>query len=46
MPSRLEDARQAGNPAATLLRARDIARANGVRYVYTGYVHDRPGGST
>ena len=33
-------------PAATLLRARDIAHANGVRYVYTGNVHDRPGGST
>jgi pyruvate formate lyase activating enzyme len=33
-------------PAATLSRARDIARANGVRYVYTGNVHDRTGGST
>jgi pyruvate formate lyase activating enzyme len=33
-------------PAATLSRARDIARANGVRYVYTGNVHDRAGGST
>ena len=27
-------------PAATLSRARAIARANGVRYVYTGNVHD------
>ena len=27
-------------PAATLSRARDIGRANGVRYVYTGNVHD------
>jgi len=33
-------------PAATLSRARAIARANGVRYVYTGNVHDRAGGST
>jgi pyruvate formate lyase activating enzyme len=33
-------------PAATLSHARDIARANGVRYVYTGNVHDRAGGST
>ena len=33
-------------PAATLLRARAIARANGVRYVYTGNVHDRAGGET
>ena len=32
--------------AAILSRARDIARANGVRYVYTGNVHDRAGGST
>jgi pyruvate formate lyase activating enzyme len=29
--------------AATLSRARDIARANGMRYVYTGNVHDRAG---
>ena len=33
-------------PAATLSRARAIARANGVRHVYTGNVHDRAGGST
>jgi pyruvate formate lyase activating enzyme len=33
-------------PPATLTRARDIARANGLRYVYTGNVHDRTGGST
>jgi pyruvate formate lyase activating enzyme len=33
-------------PAATLSRARAIARANGMRYVYTGNVHDRAGGST
>jgi pyruvate formate lyase activating enzyme len=33
-------------PAATLGRARDIARANGVRYAYTGNVHDRAGAST
>ena len=33
-------------PAATLLRARDIARAAGVRHVYTGNVHDEEGGST
>jgi len=33
-------------PAATLTRAREIARANGVRYAYTGNVHDSRGGST
>jgi pyruvate formate lyase activating enzyme len=27
-------------PHATLIRARDIARANGVRYAYLGNVHD------
>ncbi|GAB4360455.1 MAG: AmmeMemoRadiSam system radical SAM enzyme [Gammaproteobacteria bacterium] len=33
-------------PPATLTRAREIALANGVRYAYTGNVHDRSGGST
>jgi pyruvate formate lyase activating enzyme len=33
-------------PAATLTRARRIAVANGVRYAYTGNVHDEAGGST
>jgi pyruvate formate lyase activating enzyme len=33
-------------PAATLTRAREIALANGVRYAYTGNVHDVEGGST
>ena len=33
-------------PASTLTRARDIARTNGVRYAYTGNVHDERGGST
>jgi pyruvate formate lyase activating enzyme len=33
-------------PASTLSRAREIARANGVRYAYTGNVHDPAGGST
>jgi pyruvate formate lyase activating enzyme len=33
-------------PPATLTRAREIALANGVRYAYTGNVHDRAGGST
>jgi pyruvate formate lyase activating enzyme len=33
-------------PPATLARARDIAMKNGVRYAYTGNVHDRRGGST
>ena len=32
--------------AATLTRARRIAMANGLRYVYTGNVHDEAGGST
>jgi pyruvate formate lyase activating enzyme len=33
-------------PAATLTRARDIARSKGLHYVYTGNVHDSDGGST
>jgi pyruvate formate lyase activating enzyme len=33
-------------PPATLSRARRIARDNGVRYAYTGNVHDDHGGST
>jgi len=33
-------------PPETLSRARAIAMANGLRYVYTGNVHDSAGGST
>ena len=33
-------------PPATLTRARAIALENGVRYAYTGNVHDEDGGST
>ena len=33
-------------PAATLTRARRIAKDNGLRHVYTGNVHDTAGGST
>ena len=33
-------------PPATLSRARAIARKNGVRYAYTGNVHDEAGQST
>ena len=33
-------------PPATLTRAREIARAEGLEYVYTGNVHDRRGSST
>jgi len=33
-------------PPATLSRARRLAMRNGLRYVYTGNVHDREGGST
>ncbi len=33
-------------PATTLSRAREIAQANGVRYAYTGNVHDNVGSST
>ena len=33
-------------PAATLTRARSIALRNGIRYAYTGNVHDGNGGST
>jgi len=33
-------------PPASLERARGIARAKGLKYVYAGNVHDRDGGST
>jgi pyruvate formate lyase activating enzyme len=33
-------------PPATLTRAREIALANGLRYCYTGNVHDTAGGTT
>jgi pyruvate formate lyase activating enzyme len=33
-------------PPSTLTRARDIAVKAGIRYVYTGNVHDETGGST
>ena len=33
-------------PAATLTRARRIAMDEGLRYVYTGNVHDKEGGTT
>ncbi len=33
-------------PAATLTRAREIAMQRGLRYVYTGNVHDVAGGTT
>jgi hypothetical protein len=33
-------------PPATLTRAREIAQLAGLRYVYTGNVHDEEGGST
>jgi pyruvate formate lyase activating enzyme len=33
-------------PPATLTRARRIGLANGLRYVYTGNVHDETGGTT
>jgi pyruvate formate lyase activating enzyme len=36
----------AHTPPATLTRAREIARAAGLRYVYTGNVHDAEGQST
>jgi pyruvate formate lyase activating enzyme len=37
---------KSNTPAKTLSLARRIARDNGVRYAYTGKVHDRRGGST
>ena len=36
----------APTPAATLERSRRIAMDEGLRYVYTGNVHDREGGTT
>jgi pyruvate formate lyase activating enzyme len=35
-----------GTPAATLIRAREIALGEGLHYVYTGNVHDAEGGTT
>ncbi len=35
-----------GTPHSTLLRAREIARSNGVRHVYVGNVHNRDASST
>jgi pyruvate formate lyase activating enzyme len=35
-----------GTPPSTLARARDIALGEGLRYVYTGNVHDTQGGTT
>jgi pyruvate formate lyase activating enzyme len=37
---------QRPTPPATLSRARRIAMGNGLRYAYTGNVHDEDGGST
>ncbi len=33
-------------PISTLIKAREIALANGIRYAYTGNVHDKSGEST
>jgi pyruvate formate lyase activating enzyme len=33
-------------PAATLMRARELALANGLHYAYTGNIHDEPGATT
>ena len=33
-------------PASTLIRARQVALANGLNFVYTGNIHDSTGGST
>jgi pyruvate formate lyase activating enzyme len=41
---RMRDKR--ATPPHTLTRAREIARAHGIRYVYTGNVHDPAGQST
>ena len=35
-----------GTPPSTLKHAREIAMKNGIRYAYTGNVHDADGGST
>ncbi|HEY7697155.1 MAG TPA: AmmeMemoRadiSam system radical SAM enzyme, partial [Vicinamibacteria bacterium] len=37
---------KSGTPPSTLTRARAIAIKNGIRYAYTGNVHDPSGGST
>ncbi len=47
LPPGLEDARHPAPPrAAPWLRAHAIARRNGVRYAYTGNVHDEAHGAT
>ena len=46
LPSRLQDARRSAHPASTLARARRIALDGGLRFVYTGNVHDIDGGTT
>jgi pyruvate formate lyase activating enzyme len=33
-------------PTATLVRARETGLRAGIRYVYTGNIHDRTGGTT
>lgn len=38
--------RTPATPTVSLVRARDIARAKGLRHVYIGNVYDRAGGST
>ena len=38
--------KHSNTPPATLSKARDIARNNGLNFVYTGNVHDIKGGST
>ena len=38
--------KEPSTPPATLRRARDIALARGLHYVYTGNVHDREGSTT
>ena len=46
LPSRLENARRAPTPPATLVRARQIALEAGVRYAYTGNIDNPEGGGT
>ena len=37
---------KSNTPPVTLMRARNIAIKNGIRYAYTGNIHDEAGGST
>lgn len=46
LPPRLQDAGHPADAPSTLVKAREIALKAGLRYVYTGNVHNREGDTT